>query len=572
MSINKIHPQATRKEIKAPKKNFTRLLQSLALGSITVFAIAIAAKAQKTLYFVFSPLKESLKVESLEIFAQDGTVNQDLAFYFKIAKADEEVQLKFREALDVTSPIKPLLISRFFNSQLGEAILEQVGDYIQTEGGGNGKFALRGALVTAAFDEQGLSLLNFFRNLPTNIQFDVQNMLKTAKNTELVVKATKLFSEEVIPQLSATEAEQAESIDFANLPDLRQQGDYGIEQKRWVLTDRERNNRKFYVDIYKPRRWREGETPVVIISHGLGSKPEHFAEDAQHLASHGYVVALPQHIGSDEQQQKALFEGRSGEVFLVDEFINRPLDISFVIDKLELRNSEEFEGRLALDRVGVFGHSFGGYTALAIAGATIDFDHLTEECSLELSRLNTALLLQCRALDLERQEYNFRDERVVAALAHNPVNRSIFGPRGMGKIQIPVLMGAGSYDPATPFVFEQLRSFTWLASRNKYLVLQEGQTHVDVSSLDGGMSELIESVEELTIPETQLLNEYSNATTLAFFENYVANNEDLLPFMQSSYLQYISEGQKFKTYLISDTSAEELDRNIDRFNRQNKFK
>lgn len=34
------------------------------------------------------------------------------------------------------------------------------------------------------------------------------------------------------------------------------------------------------------------------MSHGLGSKPEDFAEDAQHLASHGYVVAIPQHIES----------------------------------------------------------------------------------------------------------------------------------------------------------------------------------------------------------------------------------------------------------------------------------
>ena len=517
-------------------------------------------------------MKESLRVESLDTFAQDGIVNQDLGFYFKLARADEAAQSKFREALSATSPLNPLLISRFFNSQIGEAILNRTGQYIQIEGGSNGKLALRGALITATFDEEGLSLINFFRKLPTNIQFDLEKILKAAKNTQIAVRATKLFSEEVIPNLAAQEAEQAEAVDFANLPDLRQRGNYGVEKKRWVLTDDERNFRKFYVDIYKPKQWRDGKTPVVIMSHGLGSKPEDFAEVAQHLASYGFVVALPQHIGSDAQQQQALLKGASREVFLVDEFINRPLDISYVIDKLELRNDEQFEGRLALDGVGVFGHSFGGYTALAVAGATIDFDHLEKECALDPGRLNTSLLLQCRALDLERKEYNFRDERIVAALAHNPVNRSIFGAEGLGNIQIPVLIGAGSYDPATPFVFEQLRSFTWLNSPNKYLALQEGQTHIDVSSMDGGMSEVIESVEELTVPETQLLDDYTNATVLAFSEVYVANNEDYRPFLQSSYLQYLSEGQEFRTYLISENSSEDLSAAIDDFNRKEGIK
>ncbi len=564
--------QHTKNHTNSPKLSLTRWLQSLALGAITVASIAMPVKAQKTLYFVFPPLKESLKVESLETFAQDGTVNQDLGFYLKLAKADEEARIKFRKALNLTSPVEPRLVARFFNSELGAAILDLAGKFIQIEGGRNGKLALRGALVTAAFDEEGLSLINFFRQLPTNIQFDLPKMLELAKLTKIAVKATKVFSEEVIPNLSAVEAAAAEPVDFANLPDLRQRGNYGVEKKRWLLTDRERNFRKFYVDIYKPQQWREGKTPVVIISHGLSSKPEEFEDIAQHLASHGYVVALPQHIGSDEQQLQSFLKGTSRQVFLIDEFINRPLDISYVIDKLELRNLEQFDGKLAIDKVGVFGHSFGGYTALAVAGATIDFDNLERECADLITRINTSLRLQCRALNLERKDYNFRDERVVAALGHNPVNRSIFGPQGMGKIQIPVLMGAGSYDPATPFVFEQLSSFTWLNSPNKYLVMQEGQAHVDVSAMDGGMSEVIESVEELSVPETQLLEDYSNGTILAFSEVYVANNEDYLPFMQSSYLQYLSEGQEFKTYLISETSSEKLVEEIEQFNREEGIK
>ncbi|MDJ0899666.1 MAG: alpha/beta hydrolase [Xenococcus sp. MO_188.B8] len=560
--------QHTKNHTNSTKLSLSRWLQSIALGAITVASIAIPVKAQKTLFFVFPPLRESLRVESLETFAQDGTVNQNLGFYFRLARTDEEAQNKFREALNKELPVEPRLVARFFNSELGAAILDLAGKFIQIQGGSNGKFALRGALITAAFDEEGLSLINFFRQLPTNIQFDLPKMLELARLTEIAVKATQVFSEEVIPNLSAAEAESAEPVDFASLPDLRQRGDYGVEKKRWVLTDRERNFRKFYVDIYKPQQWREGKTPVVIISHGLSSKPEHFEERAQHLASYGYVVALPQHIGSDAQHMQSFLKGTSRQVFLSDEFINRPLDISYVIDKLELRNLEQFDGKLATDKVAVFGHSFGGYGALAVAGATIDFDNLEKECSTLITRINTSLRLQCRALNLERKDYNFRDERVVAAIGHNPVNRSIFGPKGMGQIQIPVLMGAGSYDPATPFVFEQLGSFTWLNSPNKYLVLQEGQAHVDISAMDGGISEVIESIEELTVPETQLLDYYTNATMLAFSKVYLDQNEDYLPFLQSSYLQYLSEGQEFKTYLISEASSEKLVEAIEQFNRE----
>ncbi|MDJ0680062.1 MAG: alpha/beta hydrolase [Xenococcaceae cyanobacterium MO_167.B52] len=563
-----VNRQYIKAQTNSSKLSWFRWVKYIGLAAITVASMAMPVKAQKTLYFVFPPFKESLKVESLETFAQDGTVNQDLGFYLKLAKADEQARSKFREALNKQAPVEPLLVARFFKSEIGGAILDLVGNFIQIEGGRNGKLALRGALVTAAFDEEGLSLINFFRQLPTNIQFDLSKMLEFANLTKIAVKATKVFSQEVIPNLSATEAARAKPVDFSNLLDLRQRGSYGVEKKRWLLTDQDRDSRKFYVDIYKPQEWRAGKTPVVIISHGLISKPEDFEEDAKHLASHGYVVALPQHIGSDEQQLQAFLTGKSREIFLVDEFINRPLDISYVIDQLEMVNLEQFEGRLALDRVGVFGHSFGGYTALSVAGATIDFDYLEQECTNLITRINTALRLQCRALNLERKDYNFRDERVVAVLGHNPVNRSIFGPDGLGKIEIPVLIGAGSYDPATPFVFEQLSSFTWLNSSNKYLAMQEGQAHVDVSGIDGGISEVIESVEKLSLPETKLLSDYSNATTLLFFENYVANNEDYLPFIQSSYLEYLSQGQEFKTYLISRASSEQLVEAIEQFIRQ----
>ena len=541
-----------------------RWLQGLALGVITVAATMMPVKAAEKIYFIYTPINESLRIDSLDLFAREGKVNKQLGFYFNIGGVSEEEKMKFREVLIEPAPLDPMLVSRFFNSEIGEGLLSRVGNYIEIQGGRNGKYALRAAMVQAAFDSEGLSLINFFRNLPTNMQIDLGKAKRTAQLTEKVVKATKVFSEEIIPKLSEMEAAAAKPVNFDKLPDLRQRGSFGVEQKRWTLTDKSRN-RTFYVDVYRPQRWREGGTPVIVLSHGLSSKPEEFADVGQHLASHGYVVAMPQHIGSDAQQTQAFLKGLSRQIFLTDEFIDRPLDISYVIDQLERRNLREFDGQLILDKVGVFGHSFGGYTALAVAGATIDFENLEEECRVGRGRINTALLLQCRALDLERKTYNFRDDRVVAVIAHNPVNAAIFGPNGLSQIQIPVLMGAGSYDPATPFVWEQLSSFTWLTTPNKYLLLQQGQAHVDISQLDGGASELFDSIDRLTLPETQLLEDYGHATLLAFSEVHVANNADYLPFLQASYLIHLSQGQEFKSYLISNASSEKLNQEIEQF-------
>ena len=52
-----------------------------------------------------------------------------------------------------------------------------------------------------------------------------------------------------------------------------------------------------------------------------------------------------------------------------------------------------------------------------------------------------------------------------------------------------ILVAAGSHDPATPAVFEQFRTFPLIETEPKYLVLMEGQAHVDISDLDAGISQ-----------------------------------------------------------------------------------
>ncbi|MGK7930715.1 MAG: alpha/beta hydrolase [Microcystaceae cyanobacterium] len=545
-----------------------KMLSGLLISVLSSLAISLPVKSAEEIYFVYDSVSESLSVESLETFAEDGTIDKELAFYLRFVKLSPEEQALFREALTKKIDINPVILSRLLNTDEGERLLDLVGKVINLQGGRNGKFAIRGALVQAAFDPEGLTLLNFFKKLGVNVSIDLKQALILGKSFQLIADATKEFVVEVAA-LSAQEIEESPPIDYSQLPDIREKGQFSVKETRWNLVDTTRD-RKFYVLVYQPTQWREGKTPVVIISHGLTAQPSDHAEKAKHLASYGFVVVLPQHSGSDDIYAQEFKEGIHRDISDVNEFINRPLDIRYTINELERRNSSEFEGRLDLENIGMWGHSFGSYTALAVSidAQMPNFEQLEEDCASQLRALNTALLLECRALKLERKTYNFRDRRIKAVIATNPVNASILGEKGMSNINIPVGIGAGSYDPATPFVFEQVRSFPWLTATPRYLFLEEGQAHIDFSQVDGGTSKIMNMIPSLQLPSPELLSAYSRAVRVAFFEVHIAKNEDYLPYLSPAYAEYLSQGEEFKAYMITEQSSAELIEAINNFKRE----
>ena len=121
--------------------------------------------------------------------------------------------------------------------------------------------------------------------------------------------------------------------------------------------------------------------PVVLLRAGGSALTTDFTTLAEDLASHGYfvvgfdapyrsfVVVLPDGSVISRMPQNNV-ENANGN--LDDPVIGRLLrmwtsDTDFVVDQLERLNedmSSKFRGRVALDRLGIFGHSFGGATAL----------------------------------------------------------------------------------------------------------------------------------------------------------------------------------------------------------------
>ena len=459
--------------------------------------------------------------------------------------------------------LDPLHLHHFFHTPMGENLLTSFGHLLQIQEDSD-RALLRGALVETAADPQGLSLLNLLQKFSSSMQLNAELIISAFKRFEMLMAETEVIVEK-ISQLAAAEAEAEISIDFSQLPDIHRPGKYGYQQQSLTLTDKSRQ-RQFRVVIYQPQYWRHGKTPVVIMSHGLGSQPEDYTEYAQHLTSHGYLVAIPQHPGSDSQQVIKMLTGYSQEVFKLHEFIDRPLDVTYLLNELEKRNYSEYQGRLNLRNVGVMGNSFGGYTALALAGAEINFPRLETACTPVLGSPNLSLLLQCRALGLPRKSYNLRDRRVSAALPVDTVGSEVFGADGLGQIAIPILMIAGSEDKTAPVALEQIRIFPWLRTAHQYLALIKGKAHSgNFSKLETGLKlMLLKTLPHLTGPDSTLLYNYAYAISLAFFEVYVANNPDYRPYLQSNYAQYLSQ-DPFHLYLIGAASVDKLQQHLAEF-------
>ena len=144
-----------------------------------------------------------------------------------------------------------------------------------------------------------------------------------------------------------------------------------IQRETWHDSKRDRD---VPVKIYSPKS-RDGPLPVIIFSHGLGGSRDGYEYLGRHWASRGYVTVHLQHLGSDDTVWRETgapkrLEAMRQSAANVQNSINRPRDVSFAIDELERLNREKspWQHRLDLERIGVAGHSYGAFTALAIAG------------------------------------------------------------------------------------------------------------------------------------------------------------------------------------------------------------
>jgi predicted dienelactone hydrolase len=195
--------------------------------------------------------------------------------------------------------------------------------------------------------------------------------------------------------------------------------------------------------------------PVVVFSHGSNGEAIQYGKTLEALASRGFVVAAPDHIGNAQDDVRVDFintqagfkllgfcaDGRTSpcvDPSVPRSMANRSLDVEAVAQAV----GALFGGQVDIDQIGVFGHSRGTVTALTMAGGSS-----------------------------------------VWNLAPNPRVKAIMGLANgdafsvnLGAIQIPTLLVAGGQDHNSPAAITEA-AFDAIPSPEKLLVILGQATH-----------------------------------------------------------------------------------------------
>ncbi|AUT03980.1 dienelactone hydrolase [Nostoc sp. CENA543] len=540
-----------------------RILKYLTLGLLSTFLTAKPGIAAERISFFYPPFGEfSLPVSSLETFAKEGKIDRNLRFYAERATPEQLAQL--RELLQIRFNVTPTLVSQVTYSPVGEEVLQRIGKLLLTDSRKNGFYALRSALILSAASPEGLSITNLLRKFPSNdVRLNFTEAVKIVDDLSQLLKTR----DKVVAALQKESLSQSTSseVDFSKLPDLRKPGNLRWQVSQFNLIDSTRD-RRLPLDLYLPIATAENNTqppfPLIVISHGVASDRYTFAYLAQHLASYGFAVAVIEHPGSNASRFQKYFSGLA-EPPAPREFIDRPLDIKFLLDELQRMEQADpkLRGKLDFEKIGAIGQSFGGYTILALAGAQINFDNLDKSCLPDNSYLNLSLILQCQANELNLDSYQLQDNRIKAIIAINPINSAVFGDRGISQVKVPTMFIAGTQDIFAPPLPEQIRPFTKLPNPNKYLFLIENGTHFTFIGESPQESNVLPVPNGLLGPERNTAYSYLNALSVAFLEANLLNRAEYGSYLQPAYAQYISQ-PPLNLSLLQSLTTDELNQAI----------
>jgi predicted dienelactone hydrolase len=169
--------------------------------------------------------------------------------------------------------------------------------------------------------------------------------------------------------------------------------------------------------------------PLILLSHGDRGRSTNLAWLAERLVENGYLVA-----GIDHWLNTTLNNEPEETVRLW----NRPADLSFVLT--QLLDDPSWGPRIDSSRIGVAGHSSGGYTAFSLAGAIYDVDAMTAYCNSDDRGPDCDLAeeVDFEQVDFTTASESYRDERIRASFAMAPAAGNAIRVSSLAAISIPV--------------------------------------------------------------------------------------------------------------------------------------
>jgi len=274
----------------------------------------------------------------------------------------------------------------------------------------------------------------------------------------------------------------------------------------WYPTDDASGEPAVYLEVIEdPDSWADatpaaGPWPLALYSHGSAGYAEASSFLMRHLASHGFVVAAPEHAGNTTWD---------GADRTADIYTQRPVDVSTLLDHMTSTDLD-----LTEKAVGV-GHSFGGYTLHALAGAAYDTEAISERCESADSDLCDGL----SDAHLDAMAAGFIEPRLSAFVSMAPGDFDLFGAAGLGATGMPILHMSGALDPQGEEMERIWEALQGGGNRRVHLLTGGHQTFTDFSGI-------LESGDDLISAEDGF--DIVGAYTLAF-ALFSLGRDDLAP-------------------------------------------
>ncbi|WP_339385557.1 hypothetical protein [Acidovorax sp. sic0104] len=185
---------------------------------------------------------------------------------------------------------------------------------------------------------------------------------------------------------------------------------------------------------------------LILVSHGTGGNELAHHNLATRLAAEGYLVAAVRHPGDNWQDRSMITSGRY--------FGERPRQVSRVLDALLA--SPEWGARIPAGRIGALGHSAGGYTVLALAGAQAEPARAAQHCRSVLDDPGFCSLAQGpkaaqpaaaapASAAPDGALVSVPDPRIRAVVALAPM-AVVFTPESLKAVTVPVLLRVAEQD------------------------------------------------------------------------------------------------------------------------------
>lgn len=515
------------------------------------FVVNSSAQAADTVVIRYGPLEESVSLKDLKKSTETGELPASLGTYTK--RMTEEQRRFLVEGLKIQIPINVITLDRLISTQIGTTILSDVSTAI-TRPDQAGLQAMRGGLILGANSPQGLSILSFIEAYPSKrLVINLPQAITVARSLNGAFIRTQRFMFGLSPQVDPKDIKVASSLDPT------QAGSEQVQTLKLSLND-EKRQRQIPLDVYFSSSASTNK-PVIVFSHGRGSVKTDLRYLAEHLASHGYIVAALEHPGSNKTSFKAVNQNKK-QLVTPQEFLDRPRDVSFILDELEKLNqtgNSPLQGKLATNNVMIIGHSFGGGTALALAGGELQIENLKQRCQQNLSTANLGERVQCAGQVLPEKTYQLRDARIKQAIALNPTTSLMFGETGLTKVQIPTLILSSSADKITPALTEQVMGFAKIPSP-KWLVGVVGASHLSVIDPSVILDQKEQSNaailnQEVTGEKAEDARKFLKGVTLAMAAQLTPEASQYAPFLTSDYAQ-ISSTRLFPLRIVRELSPE----------------